>query len=312
MTGVQTCALPISPTGNSLPFYQEFQIEVSDGQLTAWQRFVVAVTDGGFNSQELVVSIALDRHEYQLNELLEFRVNATGSELLTTSLTINGATVAIGDTGIVRYTLDQFGRYEITATASSATQTLTATDYVSVIDPSDTVYPVVAITAPTDGEVITKPVEIIGTASDANLRYYRLAHRRKGSDNWHIQARQTSNVTDGVLGQFDPSLLENGIYDLLVEAMDDNGRLSTDSITLRVEGQLKVGHFSYTVEDLNIPVSGIPIRVTRTYDSRRRTEPLDFGYGWSIGYQDIKIDESRKLGQFWQLNQYNRDRKSVV
>jgi len=72
-----------------------------------------------------------------------------------------------------------------------------------------------------------------------------------------------------------------------------------------IDGDLKVGNFSFTVEDLNVPVSGIPIRVTRTYDSRRKHEDLDFGYGWSVGYQDVRVQESRTPGKFWALNQYN-------
>ncbi|HFD11313.1 MAG TPA: hypothetical protein ENJ32_02415 [Crenotrichaceae bacterium] len=34
----------------------------------------------------------------------------------------------------------------------------------------------------------------------------------------------------------------------------------------------------------SIPVAGIPIRVTRTYDTHQKDHNLDFGYGWSVDY----------------------------
>ena len=71
-----------------------------------------------------------------------------------------------------------------------------------------------------------------------------------------------------------------------------------------VDGDLKVGHFSFTLEDLSIPMAGMPIRVTRTYDTRQRGEALDFGHGWRVGYQDVRLEESRIPGAHWTLNSY--------
>ena len=39
--------------------------------------------------------------------------------------------------------------------------------------------------------------------------------------------------------------------------------------------------------------------------SRRRYEALDFGYGWSIDYQNVKVEESRRITSGWTINQYN-------
>jgi len=64
-----------------------------------------------------------------------------------------------------------------------------------------------------------------------------------------------------------------------------------------------VGHFSLTFAELEIPLAGIPIRVTRTYDTRQSKQPLDFGYGWSVDYQNVRVRESRKLGFSWTLQQ---------
>jgi RHS repeat-associated protein len=67
---------------------------------------------------------------------------------------------------------------------------------------------------------------------------------------------------------------------------------------------MKLGHFSVSFEDLSIPVAGLPVSVTRTYDTRQRGSNLDFGYGWSVGYQNVRIQESRRPGFAWNLNVY--------
>ena len=49
-------------------------------------------------------------------------------------------------------------------------------------------------------------------------------------------------------------------------------------VSLR-NNELGPGKFSITIEDLRVPVSGIPITVSRTYDTRQRQQNLDFGFG---------------------------------
>jgi RHS repeat-associated protein len=66
---------------------------------------------------------------------------------------------------------------------------------------------------------------------------------------------------------------------------------------------MKLGHFSITFAEAEVPLQGIPIRITRTYDTRQSKEKLDFGYGWSIDYQNVRIRESRKLGFSWTMTQ---------
>ncbi|PWQ95057.1 RHS repeat domain-containing protein [Leucothrix arctica] len=68
---------------------------------------------------------------------------------------------------------------------------------------------------------------------------------------------------------------------------------------------MKVGNFSLTFEDVNIPLAGIPIVVSRTYDSRQKDQNLDFGYGWSVDYQNVRVHESRPVGRSWALNRYS-------
>jgi len=69
-----------------------------------------------------------------------------------------------------------------------------------------------------------------------------------------------------------------------------------DVRTSRVSGDLKVGNFSVTFEDFSAPVAGLPVTVLRTYDTRRGNENLDFGFGWSVDFQNVRLQESRDIG----------------
>lgn len=84
------------------------------------------------------------------------------------------------------------------------------------------------------------------------------------------------------MGRFDPTQLPNGLYDVGLIVVDVNGQTTGVSVPVEVLGNLKLGMFRISFEDLNVDAAGIPVRVTRTYDSLRRNEDLDFGWGWSV------------------------------
>jgi len=98
----------------------------------------------------------------------------------------------------------------------------------------------------------------------------------------------------GDLGILDLSSVANGIYDL---ELDVYGGGTSTNVTVRfiLDTQLKIGQFGFSQQDLVIPVNGVPITVTRTYNS---LNPLssDFGYGWSfaINSMDVSLDEDRE------------------
>jgi len=54
-------------------------------------------------------------------------------------------------------------------------------------------------------------------------------------------------------------------------------------------GELKVGNFKMSFTDLSIPVSGIPITITRTYDSLNAGRQGDFGYGWQMEMSNARV-----------------------
>ncbi|AJQ96673.1 choice-of-anchor A family protein [Gynuella sunshinyii] len=235
-----------------------------------------------------------------------FTSGGTGSP--SSTLWVDDTEVALnayGQAEIVTSATDA-GIHSVSVQVSDGTTTILEASSYSVRVPQDNNAPVVSLNAPDIDSIISAPADVIGSVSDDNLYRYRVMISPKGQQAWQTIAEGSSNVSDAKVATLDPTMLINGQYDIVLYAEDVNGHTASDSTVIGVEGDLKVGNFSITLEDLNIPMAGIPIRLTRTYDSRRRFEDLDFGYGWSVGYQDVKVEESRTIGKFWSVNQYKR------
>ena len=98
-------------------------------------------------------------------------------------------------------------------------------------------------------------------------------------------------------GIVDPTVLPNGTWVVTVTVHDNDAGTSTVEIGLIVEGQLKLGRYHITYQDLAVPVGGLPIQVLRTYDTLNRTIDGDFGHGWSLDVADFRVDVHRPLGQ---------------
>jgi len=164
----------------------------------------------------------------------------------------------------------------------------------------DTVPPTVSITSPVSDSVIISPMDIIGTVNDANFLSYELGLARVGDATFSPFAFNTTPVVNGVLGLLDTTLLENGMYRVRLTAKDKNGHTAFTEIVVRTDGQAKVGIFTLSFVDLQIPVAGIPITVTRTYDSRVKTQ-RDFGVGWTLGISQGTYQNNRIPGEGWQI-----------
>jgi len=164
---------------------------------------------------------------------------------------------------------------------------------------SDTEAPIAQITSPTTDASVLVQTDIIGTVYDKHLKSYRLLISPKGKNDFTVIAEGDSNVESGTLATLDTTTLSNGMYDLSLEAVDESGKSGHAFVTVLVEGKAKVGNFSFTVTDFNLKVGGIPVQVNRTYSTLQRRSSLDFGYGWSIDYQNVKVEENRHPGEDW-------------
>ena len=73
-------------------------------------------------------------------------------------------------------------------------------------------------------------------------------------------------------------------------------------ITVEVAGQAAPGLFTLSWEDLSVYTVGIPMQVTRTYDSRKRGQEGDFGYGWTLDMASIETQKGLTEGEYgWTL-----------
>ncbi len=166
---------------------------------------------------------------------------------------------------------------------------------------ADHTSPVATITVPADGAAVTAAAAVVGTASDANFLRYELALAPAGDADFTVFAEGSSPVTGGTLGTLDPTTLVNDLYTLRLTVFDRGGNRSVATRTVQISGNRKIGLFSLTYQDLNVPASGIPLTVQRTYDSRDKTKG-DFGIGWRLGLQTLRLRTNRVLGTGWVRN----------
>jgi RHS repeat-associated protein len=174
-----------------------------------------------------------------------------------------------------------------------------------VFDPTVTGAPTVALTGPADGAVLTAPTDVTGTASDAHLLYYTLSVAPFGSTSFTEIGRGTGSVTGGVLGKFDPSLLANDSYILRLDAVNTGGIEASTQVTVSVAGNLKLGNFALGFTDLSIPVNGIPITVSRTYDTLNAGTSDDLGYGWRLDYRDTQLHTNAARSELEEFGFFN-------
>lgn len=208
----------------------------------------------------------------------------------------NPGVATVSSTGVV--TALAAGSATITASQGSINTTIQITVAAQV--PTDTIAPTATLNAPLDGSTVTSITAVTGTATDANLLNYVLDYAPEGQTNFTTLATGTTPVNNGTLGNFDPTQLLNDIYTLRLTVYDQGGNSSQSTISVQVARDQKVGNFSVAFQDLNLPLSGIPITVTRVYDSRNKASG-DFGFGWSLDVQTIRIHSQRNQGLGWQV-----------
>ncbi len=200
------------------------------------------------------------------------------------------------------------GSYTFTARAHDNTGVSADAPPIAIQVVTDAGPPVAAIFTPAADARVSGPVEFTGVIDSRLLKRWVLEYRLKAPQGgavepWTAFASGTNSVGEGevpaALGTFDPTVLINGLYEVRLAATDTSGRTVIDGpLGLLVEGNMKIGAFALAFEDLNIPAPGIPISITRTYDSRD-ARVGDFGPGWRIALNNIRVQKNRHLGDAW-------------
>jgi YD repeat-containing protein len=276
------------------------RVSVSDGIDAVDGLFTLRVLP---DNQPPDVTLSLSHRVADVGQPVWIWVIATDDVGVTgRTLTIDGQTVPLDDSGAVLWTVaDDPGHvFTLQATARDAAGnvSLPAMATLRVRNP-DNQAPRVTITSPTAGATVTERAEIVGsiTDPDGDLVAYTISITPLDSP---TPARTTTvtadpgqvlgNLVETRLGWLDATLLANGTYRVDVWAMDVEQRVASDSRTVEVQGNLKLGNFTLTFVDLQLPAAGLPITITRTYDTLEAHRQADFGYGWRMDIANVQVD----------------------
>jgi PKD repeat protein len=155
------------------------------------------------------------------------------------------------------------GTYVLKLVASD-TQLTTTTEVDVFVQPPPAPKPTVKILSPGDGSVLTQPVPIlINTSTDSWILDYALNNPDGSIPQTFTHLASFSQVASALnAGTFDTTLLQNGIYTIRLTGRSSSSaaaQVTTDSITVTVQGRAKVGAFRVAFRDLTVPLPGMPI-----------------------------------------------------
>jgi RHS repeat-associated protein len=283
-----------------------FRLTVSDGALTSNDDVVVTLADPVPNQAPTVnagadQTIYLPKNQVTLSATVADDGQPAPVTVSWTKVSGPGdVTFATPTSTTTTATFSAEGTYVVRITTTDSA--LSASDDVAITVNPAVPPPVAEITSPQSGATITDRTLFFGTVGAGAA--WHLDYRLNGNDAaaadtpWRTLASGSGPLTNAPLGTFDPTVLLNGIYKVRLVATDASGQTTVATVSVVVDGHLKVGLFSLTFTDLQIPLPGMAIRVDRTYDSRD-TSAGDFGHGWRLNMSNARVQKSRVLGTGW-------------
>ena len=204
-----------------------FELAASDSELEGRSQVEVFVDDG--NVAPVVMagpdqSIFLPTNEVTLNGTAADDGLPAGSSLSYTWSQLSGPGVVVFANANAASTIATFeaaGMYVLRLSVND-TQ-LTGTDELTVtVNPAPPgPPPTVEITSPTERQGVTDFTDVIGTVQSPDLLSWKLEARQEGTEDFTRIASNNVEVVGGVLGQFDPTLLMNGLYEIRLTATDN-------------------------------------------------------------------------------------------
>jgi RHS repeat-associated protein len=295
-------------------------LRVSDGQTFSTQSWTLAVSQG---APALTVQLSVQPGQFVAAGSQLTVVVTTSGGLLPESahLTVDGQDLSSqllpgSNNGVLASSGSQTSTYIATLTASSTVgnhsllasvsdgnQSITQSSLYAVSDSHDSA-PVASITAPQIDATLTSPTPITGTATAGDLSYYQLLLKPVDApQSAYVQiGKGTTAVSNGQLGTLDPSTLQNGIYTLALIVYNSQGQQTGVQQTLEIEKHQKAAIMGLSIADLSFTApGGMPLQVTRTYSTLRKSEALDFGYGWASASQNVSIKANMPLGLNWKV-----------
>ena len=229
------------------------------------------------------------------------------------TLMVNGVAVVLDSNNAYSFVATQQGQVAFVATATDVNHRMGSSSAILEVFAVSTSAPQAALLSYRDAitvgataqsfqppTTVTAPVEIIGTAvgtdGTSQVTYTLEVRSLDGALLKTLRNQSTPDaVTDGLLGTFDPTMLANGSY-ILRLTVNNGSFTKTDEQVMNVTGRLKLGNLHLSFVDLVVPVAGIPITLTRSYDTLNASKLGDFGYGWTFGEGDFQLQISQPDG----------------
>lgn len=91
----------------------------------------------------------------------------------------------------------------------------------------------------------------------------------------------------GSFGNLDFTLVRNGSYTLMLEVTD--GAVTANATAeVALNANYNIGQLKFSQQDLVLPVQGVGLQVSRSYDSLNQNLG-DFGYGWTYSVADLGL-----------------------
>jgi RHS repeat-associated protein/uncharacterized repeat protein (TIGR01451 family) len=304
----------LSPTSVKVTFpvagVYVIKLVASDGQLSSSAQITITVTTAGGNQPPSVSAGPNQTIQLPLNTVA-LRGDArddglpAGSTLSVTWSALSGpapVTFSNPNSLVTQATFGAAGVYVLQLLASDtqlqATSQVTVTVNPGVAPPPPP--PVVSIAGLADGQEITAPTPIVGSVSTGSWKLeYSLLDGNGNPTTFTTFASGVAPVANATLGTLDPTMLLNGQYIVRFSSTDNAGQTATTSSTVDVSRNTKVGNFTLSFNDLSVPMPGLPITVTRTYDSRDKRVG-DFGVGWTLSVANVRVQKTGgAIGQSW-------------
>jgi YD repeat-containing protein len=312
------------PTTPALIGPHNFAVRVSDPRGgVATQSFTLIVIEDVIPPKVSLIESLGDANRKILPWQGPFTVYARAIDnvaVASLTLTANGQDIPLSAAGTATFTFEEWAFREINATATATdtngnvtTKTITFDyDFPEGWSGSGTAdIPVVAITSPTDTAAVFGMVSITGTASHADFAGYKLSYRRIDETTYTQFFESTTAVVNGQLGVWDTSLLINDEYVIRLEAASNAGVVNVVEHNVGLSGELKLGNFRLSFTDMVIPVAGIPIEITRIYDTLQADREGDFGYGWRLEYRNTDLRVGLPKSGFEDIGIYSPLRSGV-
>ena len=210
-------------------------------------------------------------------------------------------TVGLNPNGSFVYTPDQdfvgTDTFRYVAVDVQGLVSASAVVTINVTGPTGPV-PTVTCESPIDGGRVTAPIAVTATLAPPTGQTIA---------SWTVTARNVDRGTPVVLATgsgsppatlatFDPTLLINGAYQILITAVSSGGGTATCTAGVFVSGDMKLGDYTTTYLDMETSIAGFPVQVLRTYDTTD-TRIGDFGVGWRLELSGPRATPNNRLGQ---------------